>query len=206
MPLRHQAPGPSWVDCQDHGAGSGAELLLVEGESALQSVLAVRDPRCQAVLAMQGKPLNACKASAQRVAAHLPFVVLAQALGLPGPTAVDGRSATSPPALRFERLLMLFDPDADGIHIAALMVLYVQRWMPCLIAQQRLWWVSAPMFRPAAAGQPANLQVPYRGLGNIAPAALRLHCVDPVTRRCRLVQKSDVVQVMASLGVKPAPD
>ncbi len=204
MPLRHQAPGPSWVDCQDHGAGSGAELLLVEGESALQSVLAVRDPRHQAVLAMQGKPLNACKASAKRVSAHLPYRVLAQALGLPGPAPVVGPLATSLPELRFERLLLLFDPDADGIHIAALMVLYVQRWLPWLITQQRLGWVSAPMFRPGASDPPTQLKVPYRGLGNMAPAALRLHCVDPATRQCRLVQMSDVVQVMTSLGAKPA--
>ena len=49
-------------DCTTCGPGSGAELFVVEGDSAAASVVRVRDPRHQAVLPMPGKPLNAARA------------------------------------------------------------------------------------------------------------------------------------------------
>jgi DNA gyrase subunit B len=57
--------------------------------------------------------------------------------------------------LRFERVVLLFDPDADGIDIGALMVLYFQRWLPHLIAGEHLWLARAPMFEIEV---PAHLQ------------------------------------------------
>ena len=127
------------VDCQDHGPGPGsnAKLILVEGHSATSSIVAVRNPRRQAILPLQGKPLSAWTATVAAVAAvaavaeHVLFQQLAVALGLAAPTAwLEGQ----PAALRFNRVVLLFSPDADGIHIGALMVLYFQRWLPRLIA------------------------------------------------------------------------
>ena len=66
------------LDSQQHGPE--AELLLVEGESAAQSVAAVRQSLRQAVLPLQGKPLNAWRASERKVAESPLFGQLAQAL------------------------------------------------------------------------------------------------------------------------------
>ena len=149
---RHGPPGLTLLDSQRHGAG--CELLLVEGESAASAVAAVRDARTQAVLACQGKPLNAWRARPGRVAAHPLYARLAAAMGWPSATdaGADARvdaDATPPPALadvpRFERLLLLFDPDADGIHIGALLLLYVQRHAPGLLARGRVWQLRAPL-------------------------------------------------------------
>ena len=103
----------------------------------------MRDPRRQAVLPLQGKPLNAWTATEAKVAQHVLFQQLAQALGLTTPTAWP---LGQPEALRFKRVVLLFDPDADGIHIGALMVLYFQRWLPRLISNGHLWLARAPMF------------------------------------------------------------
>ncbi len=209
------------ADCQDHGPGS--ELLLVEGDSALASVCAVRQERHQAVLAFQGKPLNAWTAPAARVDAHAQYRLLAEALGRPSPTAPWAGEDTSP--LRFERVALLFDPDADGIHIGALLVLYVQRWLPALITQGRLWQLRAPMFELVGADDgvvmhadhPAQCQAlaaeltrasggraprvqAHRGLGSIAPAVLRERCVDPATRQGHAVGASDVAATVAVFG------
>ena len=46
---------------------------MVEGNSAALAVLQVRDPRLQAVVPMQGKPLNALRASDGKVAVN-PFL------------------------------------------------------------------------------------------------------------------------------------
>ena len=67
-------------DCAGHGPGSGAELFIVEGDSAAASVGRVRDACMQAVLPMQGKPLNTTRASRRKVVEH-PFF---------GPLTEDG--------------------------------------------------------------------------------------------------------------------
>ena len=72
------------VDCLEADAkksGVQRELIIVEGESAAKSVVRVRDPRYQAVLPMQGKPMNATKASPASVRRNDLFVALLAALG-----------------------------------------------------------------------------------------------------------------------------
>lgn len=78
---------------------------------------------------------------------------LASALGWS--SAVDS-SATAAP--RFERVMLLFDPDADGIHIGALMLLYLQRFAPALLAQGHVFMIRAPL---------ASLRVAARDAGKV---------------------------------------
>jgi DNA gyrase subunit B len=220
MSAQHRPTNAKLEDCTDHGVGT--ELLLVEGDSALASVAAVRNESTQAVLALQGKPLNAWMASEARVAAHAQYRLLAQALGLAKPTAIAESELAG---LRFERVMLLLDPDADGIHIGALLVLYVQRWLPALITSGKLFQLRAPMFElvcgvtgdvqhannpplcralaasmaAAAGGAPPRVQA-HRGLGSIAPAVLRTRCLDPATRQANVVTAADVQAVIAVFG------
>ena len=213
------------IDSQQHGAG--CELFLVEGDSAAGAVAAVRDARTQAVLPLQGKPLNAWRASPARVAAYPLYPQLAGALGLPSPTdsaAADGS------ALRFERLLLLLDPDADGVHIGALMLLYLKRFAPALLAQERVWMVRAPAaglrvaardsgetedvwvdtpeqaraLRERAAAQAEHWLVlrdwGFRGLASLPPEVLRATCVDPATRRADAVTPAQLQAVIDVFG------
>jgi len=192
------------VDCQLHGPGSGAELFVVEGESAALAVERVRDPRFQAVLPMQGKPLNAHKATPRRVAAQPLFRELGKALGTG--LGSDFRLA----GLRFERLLVLTDPDADGIHCGVLLLAFIHRFLPRLLASPAggdgiVGWVRAPWGEAAPAdGGPPQLahseegliavaeqirrEQPvtvrrFRGLAAIDSELLARHCVQPEGRR-----------------------
>ncbi len=56
-------------------------MFIVEGDSASKNVVRVRDERNQAVLPMQGKPMNAWKASREGVARNDLFQKLVVALG-----------------------------------------------------------------------------------------------------------------------------
>jgi DNA gyrase subunit B len=223
MTTRFSQARAKFADCQHHGAGSGAELLLVEGDSAQSSVMAVRHERTQAVLPLQGKPLNAWVANAAKVEQHLLFQQLAQALGLAKPTAMTEAECA---ALRFERIVLLFDPDADGIHIGALMLLYFKRWLPALLSGGRVWMVRAPMYelvapdgvvhhaynptqcqqlqqtmRDATDPSAPKLQVQtMRGLGSIAPSVLRHLCVDPATRTAHSVDEREMQAVVEIFG------
>jgi DNA gyrase subunit B len=212
-PARYSQSRAKLADCELHGGGTGSELILVEGDSAQDSVLAVRDARTQAVLPLQGKPLNAWAASPEKVAQHVLFQQLAQALGLAGPIALPEAGLA---ALRFERIVLLFDPDADGIHIGALVQLYFARWLPPVVEAGMLCLCRAPMYELVDADgvvhhaltpdhrqrieqslrrdeqTPLPMVRALRGIGGFAPDTLRRLCVDPATRLARVLTPRDV--------------
>jgi DNA gyrase subunit B len=207
-------------DAAVHGGGSGAELFVVEGDSAAASVSRVRDPRFQAVLPMQGKPLNAVKASRKKVVSHAFFGPLIAALG----TGIDADFRLG--GLRYDRVLLLMDPDADGIHCGVLMLLFFHRWMRPLLEDDRIGIVRAPWGEVSVAGDPTvhlarsepeltalagRLQESgattirrYRGLAGIDPAMIRDTCVVPATRRAERVGVAEVEAMIAMLaGIEP---
>jgi DNA gyrase subunit B/topoisomerase-4 subunit B len=218
----------SFVDCAVHGAGSGAELFVVEGESAAGAVAAVRSARFQAVLPLQGKPMNAWRASAAKVRAHALYAQLAGALGLADATALEHADEGALASLRFESIVLMMDPDADGIHIGALVLLYLRRWAPALISAGRVRQARVPMYLLQPAGgepigparfafTPAQRDVvaaamlaehgappvvrAIRGLASLAPQWLAGHCVDPVTRSLvAAVTPRDIETVVAVFG------
>ena len=118
--------------------------------------------------------------------------------------------------------MLLFDPDADGIHIGALVQLYFARWLPALVETGVLWLVRAPMFEIVDADgvvhhaltpehrdrivrtlptEPAPpMARALRGLGGFAPETLRRLCVDPATRLARVVTPADIDEVIAVFG------
>ena len=62
--MHYSGAGTKFEDCIQHGLGSGAELFIVEGDSAAGAVANLRNAQTQAVLPMQGEPLNALQVSA----------------------------------------------------------------------------------------------------------------------------------------------
>lgn len=215
-------------DCAHHGPDSGAELFVVEGDSAAASVAAACDPQRQAVLPLQGKPLNAARATAARVARD-PFLgALAQALG------TGWGESCSLDSLRYSRVLLLHDPDADGIHIGALLLMYFARWMPPLLQAGRIERIHAPigevLDNPAlGADSPRSLAYSeshfqalcqaartthgdgmvarrYRGLGGLAPGILHTHCLAPDSRLTRVLSPEDARQAAAVFGTHDLSD
>lgn len=203
-------------DCKAHGPGSGAELFVVEGDSAADSVSRVRDAAFQAVLPMQGKPLNALKASEKKVAGHPLFQALADAIG----AGIGDRFDLT--ACRYERILLLMDPDADGIHCGVLMLIFFQRCMPALLAAGRIELVRPPWGEVLAAGEAApqcafsepELQQltdslrergavvarRYRGLAAIEPSVLAATCVAPGSRRTSPISAAQAAAMIGMLN------
>ena len=204
---------PQLEPCTAEGRGSGAELFVVEGESAATAVARVRDPAFQAVLPLRGKPLNAVKASRQRVADHAQYRALAAALG----TDIGARMDSAD--MRFDRVLLLMDPDADGIHSGVLLLMFFHRWMrPLLEAGQvevvRPPWgevtrvgevgprlaFSAEEFAGLAAATPGPGAVAsrrFRGLAALEARVLQTTCVAPATRRTEPASPAHVEMLMA---------
>jgi DNA gyrase subunit B len=209
-------------DCTQHGAGSGAELFLVEGDSAAGSVSRVRDEQFQAVLPMQGKPLNAIKATAKKVEQYALFVALVDALGTGLSTEAGGQCMLE--QRRYDRVVLLMDPDADGIHCGVLMLMFFYRFMRPLLDGGHILIAQAPMASVSAEvlDQPLHAHtdmeyrllckqlhekgiaefhtVRYRGLAGIDLPTLAHTCVHPDTRRLRSVSSADAQAAIAVFG------
>jgi len=216
FPSFHAGPGPL-ADCQFHGAG--AELFVVEGESAAAAVCGGRDPARQAVLPMQGKPLNALKATEKKVAANPLFAALAAALGSGWGEALDLQK------LRYSKVLLLMDPDADGIHCGLLLLGFFHRWMRPLLDGGHLWLIRPPWGEVVMPGEPprwpiserefqlaavANGQRPaqirrFRGLAGIDADVLKATCLEPATRRAEPVTTPEVAGMIELFGASFRP-
>lgn len=223
----HYSGAPSkFEDCVLHGRGSGAELFIVEGDSAAGAVANLRNAQTQAVLPMQGKPLNALRANAERVSEYSLFKQLVAALGVNVLDTETGE-ASDLATLRFDRVLLLFDPDADGIHCGALMLMFFYRWMRPLLQSGAVQIVRAPLFVLRATGangaaESAHAYSPdhagrliadfkrrglndvkthhHRGLASIDPALLASSCVHPATRKVDVMSVADAEAAIDAFG------
>lgn len=203
-------------DCLNHEA---AELFIVEGESAALAVTNLRDVQNQAVFAMQGKPMNTSKVSEQKLLQNVWFSQLTQTIGAGLGSSFDASRC------RYQNIVILMDPDADGIHSGALLLLFFYRWMPALIAENRIQMVRAPVgqvtlrysetqanciiypdnepaFKQLLGNKNTKLgeHVKYRGLAGMPPEVLTQYCIAPTTRQAHCVQEADAATAMQLLG------
>ena len=193
-------------DCHEHGAGS--ELFIVEGDSASKSVCRARRVHCQAVLPMQGKPMNAYKASKAAVGRNELYQALINSIG-----AGWGDDFKVDDA-RYERVILLFDPDADGIHCGALMSMFFYRWMRPLMEAGRVGVIRPPLYEISSPTSDDKLHAytdsqyrklreeldskeieftgqRYRGLASMNDMALFTTCIDPETRNLNRLELDD---------------
>lgn len=206
---------------------TGLELFIVEGESAGLAVQRVCDRRFQSVMAMQGKPMNAWKASSAKVLANELYQRLIELIGA---GISDGFQIDR---CRFDKVILLFDPDADGIHGCSLMLWFFHRWMPPLLASGRLFVANPPiceLFDPItqlslfprhplerddaiarwkaqhrAEDQQSLEQKPFRGLASLGQELLSSTCVSPETRRIRRLQVQDAQASLKAFGLSSEP-
>ena len=192
------------------------ELFIVEGDSASKAVARVRDRRFQAVLPMQGKPMNATKASDAAVRKNQWYTALIDALG-------TGWHAEDLAELRYDRILFLFDPDADGIHCGALMLMFFDVYLRPLLDANRVSLVKSPLFEIRASGYSDTLHAysedhlrrirnvldekniahrhqRYRGLASLGETTLKETCVDPNSRTAYLLRHADALAARSVFG------
>lgn len=127
----------SLIDCTD---ATENELLVVEGLSAANAVKPVRDRRLQAVLPMQGKIPNATRVSEERLLAHPNVADLLQSLH---PKRLIETQITH---CRYKRIVILADPDADGVHASILLLLFIYQYVPSLFEEGRIILLRAPLY------------------------------------------------------------
>ena len=208
------------IDSQLHGLNSEAELFVVEGDSASHAVAKIRHAPFQAVLPMQGKPLNAFKAREKTVRANPFFMALVDAIG------TDMGESFELARSRYQRIVLLFDPDADGIHCGTLVLLFFYRWMKPLLEGGHVIIVRPPLMeivsdqlvKPLLAyseeeGQrichdlakqhnARSIKKRFRGLASLNADILVQCCIDPTTRKASCLTPQDAegsIEILASM-------
>lgn len=203
-------------DCHTHWPTPGSELVIAEGVSAANALVAVRSGEWQAVLPVQGKPLNVLAVTQSRVEASAPLMAIRDALGAGlGDEFVLNRR-------RYERVVLAFDPDADGIHSRALLLLFVHRYMAPLLRAGAVFAARPPLWQITAKGLAGpvhawtdgqyndvraqleassvhNLDVDrFNGVASIPPDTLRATCLDPKTRVLARLTTEHAMATMAA--------
>ena len=117
------------------------ELFIVEGESAGGTARQGRNNRTQAVLPLRGKILNSEGLPLIKVLSNTELNDLVTAIG----TGAGERFDLT--GLRYGKIILLMDADADGYHISTLLLAFFFRHMPELIKKGRLYLAQPPLYK-----------------------------------------------------------
>ncbi|WP_369684736.1 DNA topoisomerase IV subunit B [Devosia ginsengisoli] len=210
------------ADCTQTAA-QGAELFIVEGDSAGGSAKQARNRANQAVLPLRGKILNVAGASREKMHASQLISDLIQALGC------GTRDRYREEDLRYDKIIVMTDADVDGAHIASLLITFFFQEMPKLIDAGHLYLALPPLYRISQGGKTLYARddahknelleteftgkgkvdmTRFKGLGEMPFAHLRETTMSPKSRTLLQVKVRDDldatrISVDRLMGTKP---
>lgn len=206
-----------FVNCRSKDV-SKRELYIVEGDSALGSVMLGRDSEFQGIMPIRGKILNCLKANYDRIFKSDIITDLLKVIGCG--VEIKAKHNTSKDLnsfdinnLRWDKIIICTDADVDGFQIRTLVLTMIYRLVPTLIDEHKVFIAESPLYEiTAGSGKSEKTYFAYtekekadiiskikgkyhiqrsKGLGENEPEMMWQTTMNPETRRLIMVMPED---------------
>lgn len=192
---------------------SNAELFIVEGDSALNTTVAARLSKYQAILPIRGKMKNASNATMESLSRNAEIRGILYAIGAGSLEETDITKS------RYKRIVLLADADDDGFHIQCLILTMLMNFVPALVEEGMVYIARPPLYSTLSIGnekmfvhsleerEEVEAEHPkkdiqwtrFKGLGEMDPSELRETAMDPETRSMLRVVVSDIDEALTMM-------
>jgi len=208
---------PKFKNCSSKKA-EDRELFLVEGDSASNIG---RDAKFQAVLPLKGKVLNVYGTHLSKALQNEEISTIASVLGAGvGKTFDIGK-------VKFHKVIIATDADADGFHIRTLLITLFQKLFPGLIEQGYVYITIPPLYVATTVkkGKVEKLYFyseteknkskvdlskyslqRFKGLGEMNPSQAKEFLAQPSTRKIKRLEIKDVALSNKALKITMGND
>lgn len=208
------------VDCEIHG--EEAELYIAEGKSALGSVVLARDSKFQAAIPIRGKILNCLKANYDTIFKNAIILDLVKVIGAGIETDKKNKDLDTFDIknLRYGKIIFATDQDADGEAIVCLLLTMINRLMPTLIKEGKVYIAQTPLYEVKLKDDSViywysedekNKEISKydnivlinraKGLGELEPEIMAESAMNPETRNLIQVTIDDVQKMQEAFEV-----
>lgn len=206
-----------FVNCRSKDV-TKRELYIVEGDSALGSVMLGRDAEFQGIMPIRGKILNCLKANYDRIFKSDIITDLLKVMGCG--VEIRTKHNTSKDLnsfdinnLRWDKIIICTDADVDGFQIRTLVLTMIYRLVPTLIEKHKVFIAESPLYEiTTGSGKNEKTYFAYtekektaitakikgsykiqrsKGLGENEPEMMWQTTMNPETRRLIMVMPED---------------